>query len=157
MQGQRLPEVRPVPLLNAMTEIRGVSVKANEESSESSESSDSYSDYSSYSSYSYYSDSDDSSDYSDDSENKPVLSQRAFAHYKPSFKQSEAKPASEPSLSKHASSTEGRVNWKLSDSAYQTLINDLFPRVAQGETAPIDSVRVMFEQAGISAGTFQSA
>ena len=150
-----MPDVLPVSLLNAMTEIRGVSVKANEESSESS--SDSYSDYSSYSSYSYYSDSDSSSDYSDESENKPVLSQRAFAKYKPSFKQSEVKPVAEPSLSKHTSSTEGRVNWKLSDAAYQTLVNDLFPRVAQGETAPIDSVRDMFEQAGISAGTFQSA
>ena len=138
-----------------MTEIRGVSVKPNEESSDFS--SDSYSDYSSYSSYSYYSDSDNSSDYSDDSENKPVLSQRAFAHYKPSFKQSESKPAPEPSPSKRTSSTEGRVNWKLSDAAYQTLVNDLFPRVAQGETASIDSVRGMFEQAGITAGTFRSA
>lgn len=68
--------------------------------------------------------------------------------------QKEAPSAKAPRARRN--STEGRITWKLSDLALQKLTTEVFPRVAEGETAPVSNVRTLFEQAGIPAGIMTS-
>ena len=139
-----------------MTDIRGYSLSVAENSVSSSSDSSSYSDYS-YSDYSDYSDSSYSNP------EAPIVGQHAFKRYRPSFKQQpsvelpsqkEAPSAKAPRARRN--STEGRITWKLSDLALQKLTTEVFPRVAEGETAPVSNVRTLFEQAGIPAGIMTS-
>ena len=155
-------------------------------SSDSSSYSDySYSDYSDYYAYSYsdYGDESESESESDSSStNTPIVSQHAFKRYRPSFKQqpstepssseklSDEQPSNEQPSTKQSSQKEGlekthhprknsgekRVSWKLTDMALQKLTTEVFPRVAEGDTAPVTNVRTLFEQAGIPAGIMTS-
>ena len=162
----------PNPILQVMTEIRGYSVSVVENSVSNQSEASSYSDYSDYS-YSDYSDSgsysySDYSDYSDSSNVTPTVPQQAFKRYRPSFKQqpsaeppqpdmsSEKSPSSEKTPKSRGNSSEGRVSWKLPDVALQKLTTEVFPRVAEGDTAPVSNVRTLFEQAGIPAGILTS-
>ena len=147
-----------------MTDIRGYSLSVAENSVSSSSDSSSYSDYS-YSDYSDYSDYSYSgySDSSDSNPEAPIVGQHAFKRYRPSFKQqpsvelpSQKEVSSAKAPRARRNSTEGRITWKLSDLALQKLTTEVFPRVAEGETAPVSNVRTLFEQAGIPAGIMTS-
>ena len=143
------------------------------------------SDNSEYSAYSDYSDYSDGYDETPKSPKTPKLSKpshTAFARYRPSFKEispdvgsdrgdnlnngelqgksshhsHSAQPSKEHQRDR-SGSVEGRSGWKLPEGTIEKITKDVFSRVCEGEVAPLEKVRQLFEQTGVPPTILSSA